>query len=93
MSAGFAENLDQEIGGPVDDLWVSCEIGLCVDKTGQRDNAGHLVQRTQLILNDSKAGEESDAGSLLGGFEITFRGDFSEIFFVTNYGKASGNVE
>ena len=49
MASTLAENLDEQVRAAVDDLWLSAEIGLCIDHTEHLYHARYPIDRPHAL--------------------------------------------
>jgi hypothetical protein len=93
MLSDLAEDFDEEIGGTVDDLGMIGKVRGGIHEPGDRNDAGHLVERPQFRFDDRETGEEGETGRLFGAFEVALGGDFPNRLFIPKDGEATRDVE
>ena len=93
MFAFFAEDLDEEFGGAVDDLWVAVEIGIGVHEAVEWDDLFDLIEWADGVFDDSKAVENDDARTFDSVFDWANRWDFAEDFAFAIDGESAGKEE
>lgn len=69
VASGFTEDVDEQVGGAVDDRGSFLEAGGGVDITIERDHFGDALERTQLMLENGELNEGAGAGSGVAFFD------------------------
>lgn len=73
----LAEDLDEEVGAGVGDLWVVAEVWGCGDEDTGFDDSGDAIEVADGDLEGGEGVEGALVGALLGGGFIDLSGDDS----------------
>jgi hypothetical protein len=74
VAAGFAKDLDEEVGVAIDDFgWVD-EARRCVDVAVDGDNLGYAVEGAKVVTEDGEMGERAASCGVVAGFDVSVGG-------------------